>query len=81
MSDRMRTVLEAAMTLTQDERCLMAEELLESLGPIDDEVADPVIDEAWNEEILRRIKEANANPSVLVPWQQAREEMFRADPS
>ena len=80
MSERFRAALDTALALTSDERCQMAEELLESLEPTADDAADPVIEDAWNEEILRRSKEANQHPAVLVPWQQAREEMFLADP-
>lgn len=55
MSRNAEQVLEAAMSLTEEERALVAARLQETVGVF----SDPEIAAAWKEEIARRIKEAD----------------------
>jgi len=58
MTDRARKLLEDAMTLSEDERLDLAEQLLSSL-PADQE---------WLAELERRARRAHADPNGGEPW-------------
>ncbi|MFN0094745.1 MAG: addiction module protein [Dehalococcoidia bacterium] len=63
-------VLEQALALPEDERWMIAHELLESVpewGP-----KEPGYDEAWAEEIKRRVAELDAG-APTVPWEEVRD--------
>ena len=68
MGSRARKVLEEALHLPADERAGVVEALLESLdGP-----SDAGADEAWREEVKRRLQEVREGTVDLVPWDEVR---------
>jgi putative addiction module component (TIGR02574 family) len=62
-------IYNAAMQLPEDERTALIARLL---GSIDGE-ADADADEAWREEINRRLAELDSGAVTPIPWSQARE--------
>ena len=66
MSHTKDEILAAAMTLTPEDRALLADTLLESLHPRDQQE----IDAAWAEEAERRIDEFEAGRITTVPAEQ-----------
>lgn len=68
-------VLSAALRLPVEARAALAAELIESLDQ--DELTDDV-EEAWSEEIQRRLAEVDAGTVTPVPWQSARSRIFAA---
>lgn len=66
-------VVRAALALPEDERAVIAAALLESLEP----EVDPAIDEAWRDEIRRRLTAIEAGEEELIPWEEAQRMMFR----
>ena len=61
-------LLEAALVLSPDERADLAGRLIESLDePVDDDVQ-----QAWETEIERRLREIDNGDVTLIPWEAAR---------
>jgi putative addiction module component (TIGR02574 family) len=58
MANRARAILEEAMTLSEDERLDLAEQLLSSLPP----------DQEWLAELERRARRALADPNGGEAW-------------
>jgi putative addiction module component (TIGR02574 family) len=72
MSPKANEVLEQALSLDEADRATVASALIESLeGP-----ADPNAEEAWSEEIRRRVQELEAGSVKSVPWSEVRERLF-----
>lgn len=69
-------LLDAALTLTPQERAIVAARLIDSL----DEQADSGVDAAWANEIARRIREIDSGEAKLIPWDEARR-IIRGDVS
>ena len=69
MTAQSRSLLDAALTLNDQERAWLAEQLLDSLGP-DDETpgGDLGDDEAFATEIERRCAEVREGKVELIPW-------------
>ncbi len=63
MTNRARQVLEDAMSLSEDERLELAEQLWSSVP----------LDEEWRAEIERRARQALADPDGGVPWELAKQ--------
>jgi len=63
-----RKILQDALALPNDERLMLAEELLDSVDEAHEE-----LDEAWRAEILRRIRQVRSGEVELVSWEAARE--------
>jgi putative addiction module component (TIGR02574 family) len=62
------TVLDAAMELTDDQRAALALRLIESLdGP-----ADSNVEEAWMEEVSRRVTDIRAGVARTIPASEVR---------
>ena len=61
--DRLR---EQAKHLTDDERCILGAELLEPDG--DDDKAS--VEQAWDEEILRRVEEIKSGKVQMIPHEE-----------
>lgn len=61
-------LLSDALELLLDERAKLASEIIESLDPGIDEN----VDEAWSEEIERRIAEVDSGAVQIIPWEEAR---------
>ena len=68
MSHTAEDVLTNALSLTAEERGKVAATLIESL----DEQVDDGADEAWADEIQRRLDEIDAGKVQLIPWDEAR---------
>ena len=72
MTPRAEAVLAEALRLTDDERGQIADRLLDTLaGP-----ADPDVQQAWADEIARRLAEVRAGTADTVPWEEARRQIF-----
>jgi putative addiction module component (TIGR02574 family) len=61
-------ILSAALSLPENDRAVLAAELIDSLDPNSD--ADH--DAAWGEEIARRIKAIDNGETKLIPWAEVR---------
>lgn len=73
MSPLAKELLEQALTLDEAERATLAGALIESLhGP-----ADPGVEEAWNQEIQRRVEELDAGVVQTTRWSEVKSRLFR----
>jgi putative addiction module component (TIGR02574 family) len=73
MSPSARELLEQALHLAEADRASLAGALIESLeGP-----AEEGVDEAWEEEIRRRVDELERGSVETVPWSEVRAKLFR----
>jgi putative addiction module component (TIGR02574 family) len=71
MSPEVSDLLKRALALAVDERAALANTLLDSL-----ETTNESAQEAWDEEVARRIKDLNAGKAVTVPWEQLHRELL-----
>jgi putative addiction module component (TIGR02574 family) len=71
MSPETSDLLKRALALSVEERAALANTLLDSL-----EAADDSVQEAWDEEVARRIDDLKAGRAVTVPWEQLRCELL-----
>ncbi len=67
MSTKVQTLLEAALELSEIEREELAERIYDSLGDPETEVED----DAWSDELKRRVDNAKSGKSVGIPWEEA----------
>ena len=65
MSPEVSDLLKRALALPVDERAALANTLLDSLEEVDQSV-----EEAWDDEVSRRMESLKAGKAVTVPWQQ-----------
>ncbi len=65
-------VLAKAMQLSSDERGRLIDELRESL---DDEPAEPGVEEAWAEEIKRRVDDIRSGRAKMIPGEDVLREL------
>jgi putative addiction module component (TIGR02574 family) len=72
MTERANALLKQAMALAEAERAEIAGALLESLEPS----SDTGVDEAWSEEVRRRLTQLDAGSAELIPWEEVREQLF-----
>ena len=72
MSPKVQKVLHDAQRLPPKARADIGATLIRSLD-IDD---DPGVDEAWANEIERRIREVDEGKVKLIPWEQARRSLW-----
>jgi putative addiction module component (TIGR02574 family) len=64
-------LLKQALAFSVDERAALAHALLDSLeGP------DESVEEAWDDEVARRIEDLKAGKAVTVPWEQLHRELL-----
>jgi putative addiction module component (TIGR02574 family) len=70
MSPEVSDLLRRALALPVDERAALANTLLDSLG-----ATDHSIQEAWDEEVARRMEDLEAGKSVTVPWEELHREL------
>jgi putative addiction module component (TIGR02574 family) len=66
MTDKSKVVLEEALKLTANERAEVAEQLIASL----DEVADADVEQAWQEEVQRRLEQIERGEVKTIPWEE-----------
>jgi putative addiction module component (TIGR02574 family) len=71
MSPEVSELLKQALTLSVDERAALANSLLDSL-----ERSDESVQQAWDEEVARRIADLKAGRAVTVPWEQLHRELL-----
>lgn len=64
-------LLKRALALSPDERAALANTLLESL-----DVSDSSVQEAWDEEVARRMQDLKAGKAVTVPWEELHRELL-----
>jgi putative addiction module component (TIGR02574 family) len=75
MTHQATKVLEDGLRLSEKERAMVADRLLESL---DDEV-DEDAEAAWEEEIRRRVEEIDQGLVKTIPWEEVRRRMLDED--
>lgn len=66
MTDKSKVVLEEALKLTANERAEVAEQLIASL----DEIPDTDVEQAWQEEIQRRLQQVERGEVKTIPWEE-----------
>jgi putative addiction module component (TIGR02574 family) len=71
MSPEVSNLLKRALALPVDERAALANTLLESL-----DMPNQSIEEAWDDEVARRIEDLKAGRAVTVPWEQLHRELL-----
>jgi len=71
MSPEVSDLLRRALALSVDERAALANTLLDSI-----ETANESVQEAWDEEVARRIADLKAGKAVTVPWEQLHRELL-----
>ncbi len=67
-----KDLYEQSMELDEQERTVLAGLILENLEPIDTDV-----EQAWLEEIEKRISEMDAGATELVSWESVRAKLSR----
>lgn len=71
MREETSELLKRALALSPDERAALANTLLESL-----DVSDASVQEAWDEEVARRMQDLKAGKAVTVPWEELHRELL-----
>ncbi len=71
LSPEVSDLLKRALSLPAEERAALANTLLDSLDPANDQAGDSV-EEAWDKEVARRMKDLEAGRAVTVPWEELR---------
>jgi putative addiction module component (TIGR02574 family) len=62
------TVLGQALRMPEEERAEIAEKLIASL----EDSPDSAVEEAWQEEVARRIRDLESGAVVGIPWEEVR---------
>ena len=75
MSPEVSDLLKRALSLPVDERAALANTLLDSLDPANDQ-ADDSVEEAWDKEVARRMKDLEAGRAVTVPWEELHQKLL-----
>ena len=71
MSPEVSDLLKRALALSVDERAALANTLLDSLASTDESVQ-----EAWDQEVARRIEDLRAGKAVTVAWEELHRELL-----
>jgi putative addiction module component (TIGR02574 family) len=66
MTQKSQVVLEEALKLSPDERAEVAEQLIASL----EEAPDIDVEQAWQEEVQRRIQQIERGEVKTIPWEE-----------
>lgn len=69
MTPQVSEVLEKALTLSLPERSLLIDRLIESM---DDSPAEEGVEEAWDEEIKRRVDDIRSGKVETIPGEEVR---------
>jgi putative addiction module component (TIGR02574 family) len=72
MSPTAEDVLKQALSLEEKDRASVAGALIESLHT----QVDPDAEEAWDQEIRRRVEELESGAVETVPWSEVRKRLF-----
>jgi putative addiction module component (TIGR02574 family) len=73
MSQEVSDLLKRALALPADERAALANTLLDSLETADESGS---VEEAWDQEVARRMEDLKAGKAVSVPWEQLHRELL-----
>jgi putative addiction module component (TIGR02574 family) len=73
MSPEVSDLLKRALALSTDERAALANTLLDSL---ETPAIDESVEDAWDQEVARRIEALKTGHAVTVPWEQLRRELL-----
>jgi putative addiction module component (TIGR02574 family) len=73
MSTHVTELFARASNLSEQERATLAGLLIESL----ESEIEPDLEEAWRDEIERRVAELDSGTAKTVPWQTVRAELLR----
>jgi putative addiction module component (TIGR02574 family) len=71
MSPEVSYLLKRALALPVEERAALANTLLDSL-----ETTNQSVEEAWDEEVARRMADLKAGKTVTVPWEELHRELL-----
>jgi putative addiction module component (TIGR02574 family) len=71
MSPEVSDLLKRALALPVDERAALANTLLDSL-----DTQNQSVEEAWDEEVARRMEALKAGKAVTVPWEELHRELL-----
>jgi len=71
MTEEVSDLLKKALALPAEARAALAGSLLESL----EDIVDASAEEAWSQEIARRIEELDSGKVKPVPWAEARRQI------
>jgi putative addiction module component (TIGR02574 family) len=77
MTPQVSELLEKALTLSSHERGLLIDRLVESL---DDEPAEEGVEEAWADEIKRRVDDIRSGKVKTIPGEQVLRELAEEFP-
>lgn len=66
MTQKSQVVLEEALKLSATERAEVAEQLISSL----DEIPDTNVEQAWQEEVQRRLQQVERGEVKTIPWEE-----------
>ena len=72
MARDLKELFQEATELSEQDRATLAGLLIESLDP----KPDPGVDQAWADEIARRVAELDEGIVETIPWEQVRNEIF-----
>ena len=71
MTEEVSDLLKKALALPAEARAALAGSLLESL----EDIVDASAEEAWSQEIARRIEELDSGKVKPIPWAEARRQI------
>ncbi|MBM3273766.1 MAG: addiction module protein [Candidatus Sericytochromatia bacterium] len=71
MSRQADKLFEDAQALPNEERAILALQLLDSVGE-----EEPEIERAWRDEVQRRLADIDAGRTALTSWDDARRRIF-----
>lgn len=71
MSPEVSDLLKRALALPADERAALANSLLESIDG-----APASVEDAWDEEVARRIESLESGKPVTVPWEELHQQLL-----
>ena len=66
MTQKSQVVLEEALKLSPNERAEVAEQLIASL----EEAPDTDVEQAWQEEVQRRLQQVERGEVKTIPWEE-----------
>ena len=71
MGKSSHAILEEALKLPSKERAAVAEQLIQSLDPIQ----ETEVEEAWQQEIQRRLKDIEKGEATTIPWEEVQDRL------
>ena len=66
MTQKSQVVLEEALKLSPNERAEVAEQLIASL----EEAPDTAVEQAWQQEVQRRLQQVERGEVKIIPWEE-----------